>query len=170
MKKLILIIFFLAFTATSIADVPHFINITKVLNSSKPGSQAQKKLQDKFKAESNKFKKLEESIRKEETEIISQKKAISPEEYQKKVQSLRKKVTDLQKNKQKSFNNIAKSRNDAKQSLLKAVNPIIRKYMEENKIRIIVDNTSVIMGDKNLEITDKIIAILNKELPTLKIN
>ena len=53
---------------------------------------------------------------------------------------------------------------------MKAVNPIIKKYMEDNKIRIILDKQAVVMGDATLEITDKVIAILNKELQPLKIN
>ena len=42
--------------------------------------------------------------------------------------------------------------------------------MEENNIRLILDKKSVILGDKNLEITDKIINILNKELLSIKVN
>ena len=42
--------------------------------------------------------------------------------------------------------------------------------MEDNNIRIVLDKNSVVLGDNTLEITDPIIAILNKELPTLKIN
>ena len=141
-----------------------------MLNNSKPGAAAQKKLKDKFKKESEKFDKMAEDVRKEESDIISQKKALSKEEYEKKVKALREKVANLQKNKQSSFNSIAKSRNTAKQELLKAVNPIVKKYMEENNIRIVLDKKSVVMGDTTLEITDKIILILNKELPSLKIN
>ena len=76
----------------------------------------------------------------------------------------------MQKEKQKTFNEIAKSRNNAKQSLLKAVNPIIKKYMEDNNIRLVLDKKSVILGDQTLEITDQIINILNKELPSIKVN
>ena len=42
--------------------------------------------------------------------------------------------------------------------------------MEENNIRLILDKQGVVMGDKTLEITSQIIAILDKELPSLKIN
>ena len=171
MKKIfIATLLILTFSTTTYADNPYFIDFNKVLNSSKPGAEAQKKLKQKIQSESKKFNKLESDIKKEESEIISQKKAITPEEYQKKVVTLRKKVADLQKNKQKSFSDIAKSRNGAKQSLLKAVNPIIKKYMEEKKIRIVIDKKAIIMGDTTLEITDQIIAILNKEVPSLKIN
>jgi len=171
MKKLILItILLLTYSFNSFADNSHFIDFSKVLNISKPGAAAQKKLKQNFKIETEKYRKLENDIRKEESEIISQKKALKPEEYQKKVEALRKKVADLQKNKQISFNNIGKSRNKAKQALLKAVNPIIKKYMDENNVRVVLDKKSVIMGDTTLEITDKIITILNKEVPSLNIN
>jgi len=162
MKKLILIIILLVYPLSSFADNSYFIDFKKVLNTSKHGVAAQKKLQTKFESESKKYKKIEKNIKKEENEIISQKTVISPEEYKKKIEILRKKVGNLQKNRQNSFNNIAKLRKDERLLLLKKVNPIIKKYMEENKIGIIVDKQSVIMGDTSLEITDKIIAILNK--------
>ena len=171
MKQLIFItIVLLTYSFSSFVDSSYFIDFTKVLNSSKSGAQAQKKLQEKFKSESSKFDKLTKDIRKEESEIINQKKVLSPEEYQKKVKALRKKVADLQKSKQNSFNSISKSRNDAKKELLRAVNPILKKYMEDNKIRLILDKETVVLGDSTLEITDQIIAILNKELPSVKIN
>ena len=171
MKKIIFITLLLLFhSVNSFAENPHFIDFAKVLNSSKPGAEAQKKLKAKVIAESEKFKKLEENIRKEESDIISQKSKLSAEEYKKKVEVLRKKVSTIQKDKKNSFTNIAKSRNVAKQSLLKAVNPIVKKYMEDNKIRIILAKKGVVMGDTTLEITDQVIAILNKELPSIKIN
>ena len=171
MKKLIFIIILcLPFYQNSFAEEAHFINFTKVLNNSIPGAQAQKNLKAKFQSESKKFEKQEKNLRNEELEIISQKKTLSPEEYKKKVEALRKKVADLQKKKQESFNNIAKSRRDAKELLLKSLNPILKKYMEDNNIRIVLEKKGVVLGDATLEITDQIIKILNAELPTIKIN
>ena len=171
MKKLFFItILLLTYSLNSYADNSYFIDFSKVLNTSKPGAEAQKRLKEKFSAGTKKFKKQEADLRKEESDIISQKKALSPKDYQIKVEALRKKVADLQKSKQDSFNGIAKSRNDAKTALLKAINPIVKKYMEDNSIRMVLDKKGVILGDTTLEITDQIIAILNKELPSLKIN
>jgi len=171
MNKLILITtFFLFYFSNSFAADSYFMDFSKVLNVSKAGAEAQSNLKKKFESESNKFKKQETDLRKEETELISQKKIITNKEYQKKVEALRKKVADLQKNQKDSFNAIAKSRADAKNALLASVNPIIKKYMEDNKIRIILDKKNVIMGDTTLEITNQIIDILNKEISSLKIN
>lgn len=171
MKKIILItIFLLTCITNSFADNAYFIDFTKVLNTSKVGAEAQNKLKQKFESETKKFNKVEEDIKKKESELISQKQTLSAEDYKTQIVNLRKQVADLQKNKRDSFNKIGKSRNDAKQALLKSVNPILKKYMEDNKIRIILDKQGVVLGDKNLEITDQIIAILNKELSPIKIN
>ena len=168
MKKIFLTIaLFTTLQANVFADISYFIDFDKVLNFSKAGKSAQDNLKKKFNDATKKFKDKEDQIRKEEAKIISQKKIITAEEYQKQVELLRKKVTKFQKEKQASLNSVAKSRNDAKQALLKAVNPIIKKYMEEKNIRLIIDKKVIVLGDKTLEITDQVIDILNKELPSL---
>ena len=167
-KKLIFpLTLFIFCSSIALADSTYFIDFSKVLNYSKAGAEAQKNLKNKFESETKKFKVEEKNIKKEESEIISQKKDITKEEYQKKVENLRKKVASLQKNKQDSLRNIAKKRNESKVALLKKVNPIIKKYMEDNQIRILVDKKGVVLGDVSLEVTDQIIAILNKELTSL---
>ena len=171
MKKIFLIITLSLFCFSySFAEATHFIDFNKVLNSSKAGASAQKELQKRFEQQAKKYDGQQEDIRKEESNIIAQKKLITPEEYKKKVETLRNKVAKLQKNKNADLEKLTKSRANAKSTLLKALNPIVRKYMEENKIRLILDKKSVILGDKNLEITDKIITILNKELLSIKVN
>ena len=171
MKKFILYFLFLfSFNQLLLADNIYFINFDKVLNQSKAGADAQQKLKNKFNSENKKFSIEDENLKKQENELISQKKILSKEDYQKKVEELREKVFKLQNDKQNSLNSIAKSRALARQELIKNVNPILKTYMEENNIRLIVDKQSVIMGDTKLEITDKIIEILNQKLNSLKID
>ena len=83
---------------------------------------------------------------------------------------MRKQVNALQKNKQQSLNDVAKTRAKARNDLIKALNPIIKQYMTSNKIKLVVDKKNVILGDANLDITDKIISELNKNLKSLKLN
>ena len=170
-KKIVIIFLNLIFFSNvAFTDNTYFIDFKRVLNESKACSEAQKKLKVKFESESKKFKLEEEKIRKEESDLISQKKVLSNEDYQKRINDLRSKVALIQKSQQESLNSIASSRNNARQTLLKSVNPIIKKYMEENKIRIVLDKQSIILGDTTLEITDKIIDILNKEVTSIKVD
>lgn len=160
--------FFLSFPSYS--DNTFFIDFSRVLNQSNAGANAQNTLKKKFESENLKFKKKDDEIKKTEADIISQKKVLSSEEYKKKVDELRNQVLTLQKEKQDALNSIAKSRAKAKEELLKSVNPILKKYMEENNIRIVIDKQNVVLGDTNLEITDKIIEIVNKEVKNIKID
>ncbi len=166
--SIILFCFLINFTNLK-ADTPHFIDFTKILNSSSAGAEAQEFLKKKFSATVKKYQQLEVDLRNEEKEIIGQQKNITSEEYQKKVKDLRNKVSKIQKDKQKAFQDIAKLRNSAKEKLLKALNPIIKKYMEDNKIRLVIDKKSVLLGDTKLEITDQITKILNNNLKTLNL-
>ncbi len=158
-----------AFTNISFADIPHYIDFSKVLNQSKAGKEAQDFLKNKFESESKKFSENEKKLRKEESDIISKKKLITNEEYQKKVEALRKKVSQLQKNKQESLKNIAVLRSKARTELLKNLNPLIKEYMEKNKIRIVLDKKSILLGDIKLDITDEIIKLLDKKLKSIKL-
>jgi outer membrane protein len=166
---LIIIIFNLS-TIKALPDSPYFLDFSKVLNQSKAGKGAQEILQKKLKSESAKFEKLGNELRKEEAELINQKKLITSEEYKKKVNSLRKKVAKIQTDKKNSVDAITKSRNKARTELFKKLNPIIKKYMEDNKIRVVLDKKAILLADNNLDITQKIIEILNKELKSLNLN
>ena len=41
--------------------------------------------------------------------------------------------------------------------------------MEKNKIRIVLDKKSILLGDVKLDITDEIIKLLDKKLKSIKL-
>ena len=64
---------------------------------------------------------------------------------------------------------VAKKRSEARNTLLKNLNPIIRDYMKEKKIRMVIDKKSILLADENLDITNEIIAELNKKLKSINL-
>tara|TARA_B100001057_G_C22784442_1_gene924977 strand:+ start:126 stop:641 length:516 start_codon:yes stop_codon:yes gene_type:complete len=169
MKKFILIItiFFLNFESIK-ADIPYFIDFKYILNQSVAGKKAQDQLKNKLNTGIEGIKKKEKNILEEEKKIIQQKKIISPEEYKKKVNELRLKVSSIQKERNILLESISKQRTFAKNELLKNLNPIIKDYMNEKKIRMVVDKKSLLLADENLDITKEIITLLNKKLKIIK--
>ena len=105
-----------------------------------------------------------------EKKLIQQKKLISSEEYKKKVSELRKKVSSLQKQRNSLLENISKKRSKAKNDLLANLNPILKDYMKEKNIKIIIDKKIVLAADESLDITQDITNILNQKLKSIKIN
>ena len=126
----------------------------------------QKRLKDGISA----LNKKEKSLQEEEKKMIQQKKLITQEEYIKKVNNLRKKVSSLQVERNSLLEKISKDRSKARDEILKNLNPIIESYMQEKKIRLVVDKKNIILADKNLDITKDIMQALNVKLKSIKLN
>ena len=148
----------------------YFINLKKVLNESKAGSAAQEKLVKEFENQDKKFKNEANTLKKQETELINQRKTLSADEYKKKVSSLRKKNIDFQNRRSNASSNFVKKKNNARNQLLKSLNPILQKYMDENGIMMIMNEKNVILANSKVDLTNIIIDLLNKELKSIKLN
>ena len=109
------------------------------------------------------------TLKKEESELIAKKKVISPEEYKKSINKLREKNIAFQKKRQKSSNDFLKQKNEARGKMLVAINPILQKYMDENNIDIVFEKKYIVTAKSSKDITDKVLAILNKELKSLNL-
>ena len=148
----------------------YFINLKKVLNESKSGSAAQEKLVKEFENQDKKFKNELSALKKQETELINQRKTLSADDYKKKVSSLRKKNVDFQNRRRDASSNFVKKKNNARNQLLKSLNPILQKYMDENGIMMIMNEKNVILANSKVDLTNTIIDLLNKELKSIKLN
>ena len=83
---------------------------------------------------------------------------------------MRKKVSALQNERNKLLEKIAKDRSKARNELLKNLNPIIENYMQEKKIRLVVDKKNIILADEKLDITKEIMKSLNDKLKSINLN
>ena len=147
-----------------------YVDFKYVLNESKAGKEAQVYLKKKLDNGVKNLKNKEKTIQDEEKKIIKQKKVISAEEYKKKVTELRKKVSSLQTERNNLLDSIGKQRPKARTELLKTLNPIIKNYMKEKKIRLVLEKKSILLADENLNITKEITDLLNKKLKSIKLN
>ena len=152
------------------ADMPHYLDFKYILNNSTAGKKVQDSLQKRLKNGISSLNKKEKSLQEEEKKIIQQKKVISQEEYVKKVNNLRKKVSSLGDERNSLLEKISKDRTKARNELLKNLNPIIQDYMQEKKIRLVLDKKNIILADQKLDITKEIMELLNTKLKSIKLN
>ena len=170
-KKILLVLFiFFGINHSLFADNVYYLDFRYILNESDAGKKAQTTLKNKLEKGIQNLKNKEKKIQDEEKKLIQQKKIISEDEYKKKIGELRSKVNSLQKERNKLLETVAKQRNKAKNELLKNLNPIMKSYMSEKKIRIVIDKKQVLLGDDTLDITKDIIALLNKKLKSINLN
>ncbi len=159
-----------SFEKDSLASDLYFIDYSKVMNESKAGKKAQDQLRSQLKNSNKKFNETAKKLKEEENKIIGQKNVLSKEEYKKKADELRKKVFNLNKEREKTIKDIAMKRKKAGDQMLKNLNPILGKYMEDNNITVVIDKKNVLMGNKKYEITSQIIEILDKNLKSISLN
>ena len=168
--KTILIVFSLyCLNVNAIADIPYYLDFKYILNESTAGKKAQNTLKSKLDKGFKNLKEKEKKLQDDEKNIIEQKKLIKPEEYKSKVNNLRTSVSNLQKERNKLLQDVSSQRSKAKSELLKNLNPIIKEYMKEKKIRMVVDKKSLLLADENLDITKEILGRLNNKLKSINI-
>ena len=171
LKKIFIIIFlFFSFNLSLNAGVPHYLDFKLILNESDAGKKAQNFLKKKLENGIADIKKKEKDIQEDEKKIIQQKKIISADEYKKKVSELRNKVSALQKERGKLLENVAKQRSKARKEILNNLNPIVKNYMNEKKIRMVIDKKNILLADDTLDITKEIMSLLNKKLKSINLN
>ena len=168
--KLLSLITIITFQTNLYAEVPYFIDFKYILNQSDAGKKAQQALKNKLDNGIKKIQKKEKTIQEEEKNIIKQKKVVSAEEYKKKVNDLRAKVSALQKERSSLLKSVAEERSKMRSELLKNLNPIIKDFMKEKNIRMVIDKKSMLLADEDLDITQDIMQKLNAKLKTIKLN
>jgi outer membrane protein len=169
LKIIFFVFLILNFYKLSFAEETYFIDMSKLLNQSKAGKEAQDFLKKKIITRDKKFKEEGEVLKKEEIDLIAKKKTLSEDEYKKTLNQLREKNIKFQRKRANFTTAIATQRIEARDKLLKKLNPILTKYMLENNIKIIIDKKYVIMANSKIDLTSKILEILNKELKSLNL-
>ncbi len=168
--KLFLLITLLQINQVYAAESIVYLDIEKLIHNSEAGKIIDEKIKNKHKTNLNNFEKKESALKEEESKIISQKNILSDEEFKKKINNLKKKVINYQKERQKKIDELNILKSELTKQLLKHINPILVVYSDNNHISLIVDKKHVVLGKTELDITEKIIILLNEKVKEIKLN
>ncbi len=169
LKIIFFVLLILNFYNLSFAEETYFIDMNKLLNQSKAGKEAQDFLKKKIITGDKKFKEEGELLKKEEIDLIAKKKTLSTDEYKKILNQLREKNIKFQRKRASFTTEITTQRVEARSRLLKTLDSILTKYMSENNVQIIIYRKYIVVAQSKLDLTDKILKILNKELKSLNL-
>tara|TARA_B100000963_G_scaffold12000_1_gene9277 strand:+ start:209 stop:730 length:522 start_codon:yes stop_codon:yes gene_type:complete len=171
-KKLSIIILILtSFTPTYAEDFKIvYLNVDKIMQESIAGKSIKKKLENIYKKNLEKFKKNDENLKNKEKKIIAQKNILSDQDFKKELSNLRAEIISFQKEQVKARDDINKLRIKATTKLISQLSPILEEYAKKNSIGLILQKKNIVMGKKEIEITNEILDITNKEIKDIKIN
>ena len=169
LRSSILVIFLLftnqAFSEQKIA----FIDMDRVISTSKSGSSILKQLTDLNNKNLDFLKKEEKKFKEKETKLISQKNIISETDFKNKVNELKSEIKNYNQNRNKILADFNKLKIDNTNSLLKLINPILVKFSNDKEISIILQKKDLVVAKTQLDITDDVIKIVNSEVKEFKI-
>jgi len=147
-----------------------YIDMDKILQKSKAGKVVMDNLKKTNENNIKKFKKIEDDIKEQEQDLVSKRNVMSQEDFEKSLVELRKKISDYRETRQKAINEVDEKRINASADFAIKIKPILADYAKEKNIDIVVQKKNIIMGKSELDITDEILKIVDKEISKLKVN
>ena len=168
MKKLVL--YFLLLFPVSIvnADINlAYLDIQYIIDNSNLGQIYKKNLKEKSDKFKSKLSIKEDEIKKQEAEINNQKNILKENELKIKINKLNKQLKEYQISKKELNKNFILEKRELSSKILKLLNPILTKYVNENNIKIVIEKNNILVGIKTLDITDNILKIFNEETKNL---
>ena len=163
-----IIALFLLQSSNLFAEKIVYLNMEKIMKSSKAGKFIIKKINETNEKNLKKFKKIEEDLKNDEQDLIAKKNILNEEEFKKKFDLLKKKINDYKILRQKTIQDITTKRRNASSEFFKQINPILGKYASDNDISFILQKKNIIMGKTELDITDDILKIVDNEISKIK--
>lgn len=168
MKKYLitLIFFFNIFISNAYSQIA-YIDINFIIKESSIGKSLNIHMQKLNLEFSKKYDKIEKDLIEKENKLLNQKNIIDKTEFDKKLKNLSNEIKKYRSDRKISNDKLNQIKINNTKKILKILNPIITKYVENNEISLVFPKKNIIVGKKDLDITSKIIELLNNEAKTL---
>jgi Skp family chaperone for outer membrane proteins len=164
LKLCISIFFFLLLATNSFANKIAFIDLDELIKKTNLGQKISKQLENKKNSNTEEIKKKEKSIKKLENEIRKKQNILSKEELKIEITKLQNKIKKFNSYKAQTENDFNLIKNDEILKFFNTIDPLIQSFLSENSIDILFNNKNIIIGKDSLDITDKIINVVNNSL------
>ena len=165
LKKLFIITLFFSFSFKVFGNEPvAYLDIDFIFNNTNIGKKVILNLNEENKQNLIELNKKQEILKKEEKNLINKKKLITDDQFKKEVSQLNENIQLFRNNKDELVKKFEEKKNSEIQSFFKKITPILKKYMNENSINMIIDKKNVLMAADTLDITEDIYKLINSEL------
>ena len=169
-KNIFFLFFFLLLSNNAYsANKVSYIDIDYVLTNTTIGKFLLTKLKEDEKLIIIKFKDNDEKFKNDEKKILAKKNLISNDELNREMKSLRNKFNEYKRNKDLEIKNFKEKREINILNLMNLINPIIEKYMADNSIDILLDKKNVFIANKDYDITNFLIELIDNQIKTIEI-
>lgn len=163
MRSILFIVIFNILSIVSLSAEIVYIDINYIINSSDVGKILNKKIKLINDKNIQKFKTLENDLIKKEQALLAQENILEKTEFTKKISELSDEIKKYREEKKLTQNELNQFKLTNTKKIVNLLNPIITEYVEVNSILLVIPKKNIIVGKKNLDITNAILEIFNNK-------
>jgi len=145
--------------AAQAAEKFGYVDLTKVFGEYNKTKDYDKGLGDKQSAYESEREKMVNDVKQAEDKM----KLLSDKEKEAKKGDLDSKINTLREFDRTKQTDLRKEQDEKMKELLKDINEVVKQYAEKEGYSMVFNDRVLVYQDKTMDITDKIIAILNKD-------
>ena len=157
-----LIIFLFSPSLSFGSEKAAFLDIDYILNNSDLGKSIYSELNRINKQNIDNLNKIEKILKDKKIAIDKTKNISTKEKLDKDIDLFNQDVEKYRLKKNTTLKNFKSKKKKELDNFLIKINPIIQKYMKNNSIDIVFEKNQIFMGSNNLDITNDIIELVNK--------
>jgi len=171
LKRIFFILIFLSLSINVLKadDKVSYIDIDYILTNTLAGKELLNTLKKEEEIKINKFKSSDDNFKNEEKQILAKKNLVSEKEMNKELKALQIKFQKYKKVKQKEIDDFKIKRNKNIVNFLNLINPIIEKYMSDNSIYMLIDKKNVFIANKEYDITNNLIELIDNQIKNIEL-
>ena len=141
-----------------------YIDLDNIVKNTKAGKSIIDKLKVSKDSALKKFEKKEKALKKVEEDLNKQKNVLSKEELKNKISDFRKEIASFRNDREKLINDFNIKKMQEFDKFFKKITPIIGEYVEQKNIDIVLDKKNIFLANKNNDITNEIIKLIDEKI------
>ncbi|MCF7916556.1 MAG: OmpH family outer membrane protein [Candidatus Omnitrophica bacterium] len=136
-----------------------YVDTIEVFNEYERTKEEDKQLEVKKEKAQKSLKAKEKELQK----IQNRLEVLKEGEREKERENLRTKMQEYRETRQKEFTDIKKERDEMMKNIINDIDQAVSDYAKKNKYDLIINGNSVLYGQKQIDLTDTILKIINKK-------
>ena len=160
----ILIIFFSTISFSKSNESIAYLDLDNIIKNTKAGKSIINKLKISKESALKKFEQKEKALKKVEEDINKQKNVLSKEELKKKISDFRKEISSFRNDREKLINDFNIKKIQEFEKFFQKITPLIEDYIKKNKIDVVLDKKNIFIANRNKNITNEIIKIIDAKI------
>jgi len=146
------------------------VSIQKIMSDSRAAKSIQSQLDKQRKSFQDEFSKHERDLMESEKKLVEQRSSLPPEEFTLKKQEFENKILETRKLVQKRQRALEQAAGEALGTVRNKMVDIVSDMAASEGYDLVVTKQYVILSQKELDITDKVLDRLNKDSKEVKLN